>query len=84
MLVTLYGGLASHLHIVRNSGFLDLLEPLDQIMEDHGFKIKADLEMEQYTLYISPNEAKCVQMLSSDVKQTSNIANACIYGTSDW
>ena len=31
---------ASDLFIVRNSGFVDFLQPYDQVMVDHGFVIK--------------------------------------------
>ena len=41
----LYGGRSSHIHIVRNSGFLNMLELFDQVMADRGFKIKTDLTM---------------------------------------
>ena len=45
-----YGGRASDAYIVRNSGFLDLLEFYDQMMTDKGFKIKTDLALKQCTL----------------------------------
>ena len=48
-------------------------------MADRGFKIKTDLAMKQRTLAIPPSAAKGAQMLSNDVKETSNIANGCIY-----
>ena len=35
-----YGGRTPDAYIVRDSGFLDLLEPYDQIMADRGFKVK--------------------------------------------
>ena len=75
----LYGGRTSDVHIVRKSGFLNIIEPMDQIMADRGFKIKTDLAMQQCTLCIPPSAAKGVQMVASDVKQTSNIANVRIY-----
>ena len=40
-----YGGRASDIFIVRNSGFLNMIEPYDEIMEDRGFKIREDLMM---------------------------------------
>ena len=75
----LYGGRASDIHIVRDSGFLGILEPFDQVMADRGFKIKTDLTMKQCSLAIPPSAAKGTQMLSNDVKETSNIANVRIY-----
>ena len=75
----LYGGWASAIHIVRGSGFLEILEPFDQIMADRGFKIKTDLAMKQCALAILPSAAKGAQMLSNDVKETSTIANVRIY-----
>ena len=35
-----YGGRASDIFIVRNSGFLNMIEPYDEIMADRGFKIR--------------------------------------------
>ena len=40
-----YVGRNSNVFIVLDSGFLDLLEPGDQVMADQGFKIKKDLAM---------------------------------------
>ena len=75
----LYGGHSSDIYIVRDSGFLDIIEPFDQVMADRGFKIKTDLAMHQATLCIPPSAAKGSQMTQSDVKSTSNIANVRIY-----
>ena len=75
----LYGGRTSDIYIVRDSGFLNILEPLDQVMADRGFKMKTDLALKQCTLCIPPSAAKGAQMTASDVKQTSNIANVRIY-----
>ena len=74
----LYGVRASDIHIVRDSGFLGILEPFDQVMADRGFKIKIDLAMKQCTLAIPPIAAKGAHM-SNDVKETPNIANVHIY-----
>ena len=38
LLSPLYGGRASEIHIVRSSGFLDILEPGDQVVAERGFK----------------------------------------------
>ena len=75
----IYGGRTSDVFIVWDSGFLDLLEPGDQVIADQVFKIKTDLVMKQCTLRILPRAAKENQMTSSDVKKTSNIANVRIY-----
>ena len=47
-------------------------------MADRGFKIKTDLTMKWCSLAIPPSAAKGAHMLN-DVKETSNIANVCIY-----
>ena len=74
-----YGGRTSDVHIVRNSNFLQFLEPRDEVMADRGFKIKTDLAMYQCTLTIPPSAAAGVQMCNSDVQKTSSIANVRIY-----
>ena len=74
-----YGGRASDIHILRDIGFLGILEPFDQVMADRGFKIKTDLAMKQCSLAIPPSAAKGAHILSNDVKETSNIANVRIY-----
>ena len=68
-----YGGRTSDIHIVRQSGFLDLLEPHDRVMADRGFKIKTDLAMKQCYLSIPSSAAKGSQMVGSDVRKTSRI-----------
>ena len=75
----LYGGRTSDMYIVRDSGFLELLEPCDQVMADRGFKMKTDLALKQCTLSIPPSAAKGSQMVAKEVPETSNIANVHIY-----
>ena len=74
-----YGGRTSDTYIVRDSGFLDLLEPYDKIIPDRGFKIKTDLALKQWTLVILPSAASGCQMVSRDVKETSTVAKVRIY-----
>ena len=74
-----YGGRASDAFIVRDCGFLNIIEPYDEVMADRGFKIKEDLMMSMATLCIPPSCTASMQMLPSDVRKTSNIANVRIY-----
>ena len=74
-----YGGRTSDVFIVRNSGFLNLLEPYDTVMADRGFKIKSDLTMKRYYLAIPPSAAKGNQISSDDVAVTSKVANIRIF-----
>ena len=73
-----YRGSASDTHIVRDSGFLDMLEPLDQVMADGGFKINTDLATKQCQLWIPPSAAKGTQKLAKDVKDVKR-TNLQIY-----
>lgn len=74
-----YGGRTSDVFIVRDSGFLELLEPYDTIMADRGFKIKSDLTMKRCYLAIPPSAAKGNQMISDEVAVTSKVANVRIF-----
>ena len=56
-----------------------MFEPSDEIMADRDFKIREDLMMHMATLCIPPRCASSMQLLPSDVKETSNIANVRIY-----
>jgi hypothetical protein len=49
-----YGGRATDKFIVQDCGFLKLLQPLDQVMADRGFKIREELMMYQADLCIPP------------------------------
>ena len=74
-----YGGRALDIFIVRNSGFLNMIEPYDEVMADRGFKIREDLMMHMATLCIPPSCVSSMQLLPRDVRETSNIANVRIY-----
>ena len=74
-----FGGRTTNVHIVRDSGFLDLVEPYDEVMADRGLNIREELMMRMATLCIPPRKATSMQMLPSDVRKTSRIANVRIY-----
>ena len=55
-----YGGRASDIFIVQDCGYLNLLQPQDEVMADRGFKISDMLAFHQYTLTIPPSQhTKC-------------------------
>ena len=74
-----YGGRASDKFIVKDSGFLNFLEPYDHVMADRGFKIRDELAPLQVMLTIPPSASNNMQMCGKDVKSTSRIANVRIY-----
>ena len=74
-----HGGRATDIFIVKDSGFLNLLEPYDEVMADRGFEIREELMMRMSTLCIPQSKAAAMQMLPSDVGKTSSIANVRIY-----
>ena len=61
-LSALYGGYASEILIVKNSGFLDIFKPCDQVMADCGFKIKTHLAYKQCILCIPPIASKGIRI----------------------
>ena len=74
-----YGGRASDKFIVKDCGFLKLIEPYDQIMADRGFKIWKDLMMVQARLAIPPSTIGSLPMTGNEVMETTRIANVRIY-----
>ena len=78
-----YGGRTSDIFIVRNSGFLNMIEPYDELMADRGCKIREDLMMHMATLCIPPSCTSSMQLLLQGVTETSNIANVRIYVEQD-
>ena len=63
-----YGGRASDAFIVRDCGFLNIIEPYDKVMADRGFKIKEDLMISMAKVCIPPSCAASMQMLPSNVR----------------
>ena len=74
-----YGGRATDIFIVKDSGFLDYLVPYDEVMADRGFKIREELMLRMVSLCIPPSKAASMQMIPDDVRKTSSIANVRIY-----
>jgi hypothetical protein len=74
-----WGGRASDRTIVLESGFLDLIEPTDEVMADRGFPIKSDLVMKRAKLIIPPPGQGAEQMTPESVLKTKQVANVRIH-----
>ncbi|XP_034026345.1 mitochondrial import inner membrane translocase subunit Tim21 isoform X2 [Thalassophryne amazonica] len=74
-----YGGGGSDKDIVIASGFLDLLDPGDEILADRGFIINGELLMHHAKLHILPPSLSIDQQTTADVAKTRKIANARIH-----
>ena len=53
--------------LLSGSGFLQKLQPRDQVMADRGFKIQGTLAFCQYTLAISPSKHTNIQMTAKNI-----------------
>ena len=62
-----YGGRASDKFIVKDSGFLRLIQAVDQVMVDRGFHINDWLAFYQCSLAIPPSCHSTLQMTETDV-----------------
>ena len=74
-----YGGRASDVFMVEDSGFCNKLRPHDQVMADRGFEVNDLLAYYQCSLTIPPRKHGNLQMSASNVQETSIIANVPIY-----
>lgn len=74
-----WGGRASDVHITRESGFFDLVDPGDIILADRGFTIKEDLLIKQAKLEIPPPSKGKEQQSPQEVAKTKRVANARIH-----
>ena len=63
-ILSIYGSHTSDVYIVRNSGFLDLLEPYNRVMSGRGFKIKSTLTIKRCYLVIPLTAANGTQLCS--------------------
>ena len=74
-----WGGRTTDVHITRESGFLNLVDPGDVILADRGFVIKEDLLLRHATLHIPPPSKGKEQQTPQAVAKTKQIANARIH-----
>ena len=63
----LYGGRTSDRYIVKNSRFLDYVNPQDQILADRGFPIREELLLRQAELILPSAGQRKTQMTSSEI-----------------
>ena len=64
------GGRASDKFITKDSGFYDLLEREDVVMEDRGFQIQEDLLLHFCNLQVPPDAQAKSQMTKKEVQKT--------------
>ena len=75
----LWGGSTSDVHITRNCGLLEEIQPGDAVMADKGFiHIKTDLDKKGAKLYCPPFKTKS-QFTKEEVENTRRIASARIH-----
>ncbi|XP_062568373.1 uncharacterized protein LOC134230560 [Saccostrea cucullata] len=74
-----YGGRMSDRQIVRESSFLDLIDPGDIILADRGFPIREELLLRYANLVIPPPGSGIQQMTRENVEKTKSIANVRIH-----
>ncbi|XP_033124652.1 uncharacterized protein LOC117122979 [Anneissia japonica] len=65
-----WGGRTSDVHITRESGFLNLVDPGDVILADRGFTIKEDLLLRYASLEIPPPSKGKEQHTPAEVAKT--------------
>ena len=74
-----WGGRTSDVHIVNESGFLNLIDPFDEIMADKGFTIENQLLLKGAKLAMPPGVKGRNQMMPTEVAKTKKIANFRIH-----
>ncbi|KAJ8035160.1 hypothetical protein HOLleu_22294 [Holothuria leucospilota] len=65
-----YGGRASDKYIVKDSGFLNFLEPYDHVMANRGFKISDKLAPLQVMLTFTPPPPTVLVIICKCVEKT--------------
>ena len=74
----LYGGRTSDRHIVRDCGFLNYINPHDEIVADRGLGVKEEFILEGATIVIPPASKGSSQMTSKNVQRTKKVANVML------
>ena len=75
----LYGGRTSDRHIVRDCGFLNYINPHDEILADRGFGLREEFMLKGATLVIPPASKGSSQMTSKTIQRTKKVANVRIH-----
>ena len=75
----LYAGSISDKELTRCSGIMDLLQPGDSVMADHGFDIQDDLALRGVKLNIPPFLKGKSQLSESELVETRRIASVRIH-----
>ena len=74
-----WGGRVSDKELTQESGFLNMLEPTDEIMADRGFLIQEDLALQGAKLTIPAFTKGKPQLSQKDVELSRQIANVRIH-----
>ena len=71
-----YGGSASDEFLMRDSGFLNCVKPMDQVLAKRQFNIKDELVSKKAKLCVLPCISPGMQKTAAEVGKLSNMANA--------
>ncbi|KAI7794583.1 uncharacterized protein LOC130572003 isoform X2 [Triplophysa rosa] len=74
-----WGGSVSVKEMVSNSGFFELLEPMDKILAIRGFPIREDLVAYQATLHIPHFKKSDKQLCASEAGTPGRLSNVRIH-----
>ena len=74
-----WGGRVSDKQITRESGFLDLLEPMDEVLADRGFLIRDELAAYGATLRIPSFTKGKTQLSAQDVDTSRQLSRVRIH-----
>ena len=77
--IQVYGGRTSDNVITCRSGFLDMLEPLDAILADRGFRLDDELMFRNCTLEIPAFTKGKKQLSAGEVEETRQLSNIRIH-----
>ena len=74
-----WGGRTSDIYLTKQSGFFDILDPLDEVMADKGFTIMGELLLTNCRLHVPPGKRGHEQLTKQQVLKTKTITNLRIF-----
>ena len=74
-----YPGSISDKEIIKQSGYLDMMEPYTELMVDKGFEISKECAAKRLYVLVPPGKGGSSQMLPSEVTKTNKIAKTWIF-----